>query len=336
MRYLLARFVQGIFTVFGVSFVTFGLAYINQNPTALAIRELGTRDTTTFELRQWIQQHGFNEPFWVQYWHWLEKAIHFNFGISYANSFKDHIVSASTILGGNLWRSIWLTFVPTIFSILIAIPIGLSQAIKRNKIYDHTMTTAVYVLYSTPAFLICILLAYYVGDELKGVWPHLTPSIDQVAKQIPPHQFPVWMLEHFNEFVLPFVAIICLSVGGLTRFMRGSALDTLVQDHVRTARAKGGSPMRVLFRHVLRPSIIPLITIIGLTIPTIIGGALIVENVFNYPGMGVLAVAEVVNGDFTVVMAITIFTAILTVVGNYVADICVAIADPRVRLGAAR
>lgn len=335
MRYLLARFAQGVFTVFAVSFVTFGLAYINANPTSLAISVLGPRSTFA-EKKAWIRSAGFDDPFFVQYWHWLEKAVHFNFGISYGYSHLDHFVSASTVLGGNLWRSIWLTFVPTIFSVLIAIPIGLSQAMRRNKFYDHSMTTAVYVLYSTPAFLICILLAYYIGDDLKSIWPHMTPSIDQVAKQIPPHQFPVWMLEHFNQFILPFVAIIALSVGGLTRFMRGSALDTLVQDHVRTARAKGGSPARVLFRHVLRPSVIPLITIIGLSIPSIIGGALIVENVFNYPGMGVLAVNEVFLGDFTVVLAITIFTAILTVVGNYIADIGVALADPRVRLGAAR
>jgi peptide/nickel transport system permease protein len=333
MRYLLARLIQGVFSVLAVSLITFAIPFLNSKPYSLAIANLGAK-AKFYEIKAWIQNNGFNDPFFVQYWHWFYKAMHFNFGTAYSYSKLGQVVTVNTVLSGALWRSVWLVFIPTIFSILIAVPIGLSQAIKRNKAYDHGMTTVVYVLYSTPAFLVCTLISFYVGDDMK--WLGLPPTINQVAKQVSPHQFPVWMLEHFNQFILPFIAIIILSVGGLTRFMRGSALDTLVQDHVRTARAKGGSPMRVLFRHVMRPSLIPLITIVGLTIPSIIGGAIIVEEVFNYPGMGVITVNAAEVGDFAIVMAVTIFTAFLTILGNYLADIFVAIADPRVRLGAAR
>ena len=133
-------------------------------------------------------------------------------------------------------------------------------------------------------------------------------------------------------FLLPFAAIVFLSIGGLSRYMRGSALDTLVQDYVRTARAKGASNRRVLFRHVLRPSAIPLLTILGLSLPGIFSGALIIESIFNFPGMGILSVKSVQVGDFTTVMMITLLLSVFTVLGNLLADVFLVFADPRIRL----
>ena len=332
MRYLLSRLAQGVLTLFGVSLLTFFLPKFFQAPTGLAVQVLGQR-ATPHAILGFLHEYGLDRSLPVQYWHWLVAALHGNFGISYqATATQGTPVTVNQLIGSNVWRSIWLTFVPTILSVLIAIPIGLTQAVRRNRPYDHVMTTVVYVVYSTPAVLVCLLLVYYFAIQI-----HVgTVSIDALAVQISPSAFPMWALHHLRQFILPFVGIIALSVGGLTRFMRGSALDTLVQDHVRTARAKGASPTRVLFKHVLRPSLIPMLTIIGLSIPSIIGGALSVESVFNYPGMGLLAVRATTVGDFTVVMALTIYTAGLTVIGNYLADIFTAIADPRVRLGKGR
>jgi peptide/nickel transport system permease protein len=331
MRYLLTRLVQGIFILLVVSLITFFLPALYYDPRDLAVQVLQNPRLTQPEINAWLHLHGFDQPLIVQYWHWLLDALHGNFGIAYKESTFGHTVSVSTVLNGELWRSIYLVVPPTILSILIAIPIGLSQAVKRNKAYDHVMTTWIYVLYSTPAILVCTLLSFYIGVKLLG-----TGTVDSAARGIPPAQFPAYMFNHMKEFILPFVAILFLSIGAFTRYMRGSALDTLVQDYVRTARAKGASPRRVLFRHVMRPSLIPMITIIGLTVPIIIGGALIVEAIFNFPGMGLQTVSSVQTDDFTVVMAITIFTAVLTVFGNFLADIFTAVADPRVRLTAAR
>ncbi|HEV3213167.1 MAG TPA: ABC transporter permease [Acidimicrobiales bacterium] len=333
MRYILTRVVQGIFILLGVSIITFFLPWLYFNPRELALQVLqGGPRINQAEITAWVHQHGLDRNLLVQYWSWLTHAIHGDFGIAYKESHYPHDVSVNTVLSGRLWRSVYLVVPPTIASILIAIPIGLTQAIRRNKLYDHAMTTGVFVLYSTPAVLVCILMAYYFGAVL-----HIgKSSVNPLAQGIPPSQFPSYMITHFSDFLLPMAAILFLSIGGLTRYMRGSALDTLVQDYIRTARAKGASPTRVLFRHVFRPSVIPLITIVGLTIPVIIGGALIVEFIFNFPGMGIQTVSSVQSGDFTVVMAITIFTAVLTVVGNLLADVFTAVADPRVRLTAAR
>lgn len=332
MKYFLSRFFQGIVTLFGVTLITFILpSTFGEGAYSLAVQVNGPRSTRVENL-EWIHKVGLDQPVMVQYWHWLIAALHGDFGYAYGSSHLGHLVTVSTVLSGATWRSIWLTLIPTIISLIVAIPIGLTQATRRNRPYDHIMTTIVYVLYSTPAVLVCIILQFYLAVEL-----HIgTPTIDSLAEQVSPSAFPGWMITHADQFLLPFLAIIALSIGGLSRFMRSSALDTLVQDHVRTARAKGASSRRVLFRHVLRPSIIPLITILGLSVPGIIGGALIVENVFNYPGMGVLAVQSVTINDIRVVMAITVFTAVLTVLGNLLADVMVAVADPRVRLGGGR
>jgi peptide/nickel transport system permease protein len=330
MRYLLRRFVQGIFILLGVSMITFFLPTLYFSPLSLAIQVLGHNRVGSSAYHLWATQHGLYNPIYERYWSWLDGVVHGNFGISYTNSNRYHTVTVNEVIGGNIWRSVWLVTIPTIASILIAIPIGLTQALRRNKPYDHIMTTGVYVLYSTPAVLVCILLAFYFAIKL-----HIgTVSVSTLALQQSPSQFPGFMLHNWTEFLLPFAAILCLSIGGLSRYMRGSALDTLVQDYVRTARAKGASPARVLFRHVLRPSVIPLLQIVGLTLPAIIGGALIVEDIFNFPGMGLLAVQSVESGDFNTVLAITLFTAVLTVVGNLLADVLTAAADPRIRLGA--
>lgn len=332
MRYVLQRLFQGIFILIGVAAITFFLPSLYYSPQFLAVSVLGFIHVRPQDYALWIHQQGLDKPIIVQFWEWLIAAVHGNFGISYIHSSKFHTVTVNQVLNGSMWRSVWLVGIPTIASILLAIPIGLTQAMRRNKVYDHAMTTGVYVLYSTPAVLVCILMAYYFAIVLHFG----QPTVDPAAQGITPSNFPSYMLHNPSQFVLPFLAIMILSIGGFTRYMRGSALDTLVQDYVRTAKAKGASPTRVLFRHVFRPSVIPLLTIVGLTIPAIIGGALIVEDIFNFPGMGVLTVTAVERDDFRVVMAITLFTAVLTVLGNLGADVLTAIADPRVRLGGKR
>ncbi len=335
MRYIVVRFIQGIFILLGVSLITFFLPYLYLSTKELAVLHFhGNSKINIYEIKAWIHMMGLDKPLIIQYFHWLWDALHFNWGIAYnppiSNPFQN--IPVSTVIGANIWRSIWLVVPPTVLSILIAIPIGLTQAVRRNKIYDHVMTTFIFLLYSTPAVLVCTLMAFYLAIE-GGIG---TATVNTQAQGISGGAFGSYVLHNFKYFLLPYIAIIVLGVGGLTRYMRGSALDTLVQDYVRTARAKGASPMRVLFRHVLRPSIIPFITIVGLSVPVIIAGALIVEAVFNFPGMGLLTVQSVQFGDFTVVMAITAFTAVLTILGNLLADLFTTVADPRVRLGEVR
>jgi len=273
-----------------------------------------------------VQVHGLNRPIWDQYISWLWGVFHGNFGISLAKGTSG--VPVSTMIGGNVWRSIFLTLPPTIISICLAIPLGLTQAIKRNKTWDYSTTSFIFILYSTPAALLSILMIRYLAIQFNIG----QVGIDSFAQEVSAANFPMYMIHNSSMFLLPFAAIVFLSIGGLSRYMRGSALDTLVQDYVRTARAKGASNRRVLFRHVLRPSAIPLLTILGLSLPGIFSGALIIESIFNFPGMGILSVKSVQVGDFTTVMMITLLLSVFTVLGNLLADVFLVFADPRIRL----
>jgi peptide/nickel transport system permease protein len=140
------------------------------------------------------------------------------------------------------------------------------------------------------------------------------------------------MVDNWRSFVLPTMVLVGLTVGGFTRYMRGSVLDALVQDYVRTARAKGASPRRLLFGHAFRNAIIPILTLLGLSLPALFSGALITETLFNYPGMGFLTVGAISNNDIFLVMGTTLVIAIFTIIGSLLADLMVAVADPRVRL----
>jgi peptide/nickel transport system permease protein len=319
------RFAHGILILFGVSIITFVLPHLSINAKGLAINALGTRQTPAV-YNQWIAQHHLNESIPVQYYHWLVGVLHGNFGESFLRGNAGAPVTE--VIGPSMWHSFFFVFPPTIAAVMLAIPLGLIQAIRRNGAFDYATTTLVFVLYSTPAFLLCIIMTKYLYYGLNiGNY-----QVPQNAAEVSAVAFPAYMIQNFSSFVLPMLALLVLTIGGLSRFMRGSALDTLVQDYVRTARAKGASPSRVLFRHVLRPSTIPVITILGLSLPAILSGALIIEVAFNFPGMGLLTVNSVQGDDFPTVLAITLILCVATVFGNFLADIFMVVADPRIRL----
>jgi peptide/nickel transport system permease protein len=214
-----------------------------------------------------------------------------------------------------------------VISLLIAIPLGVTQAWRRNKAFDYISTFISFLLYSTPPYLMCIL-AVNVFAINYALFPGLIPYPTGTSFFDP----PVFMIQNWTAFVLPIACLTLLSLAGVARFTRGAVLDAIVQDYVRTARAKGAGNRRVLSHHVLRNALIPLVTILGLSLPGLFGGALIVESVFNYPGMGLTTVAHTVGRDIPVVMAATLIIAIATIIGNLIADLALVVVDPRIRI----
>jgi peptide/nickel transport system permease protein len=225
----------------------------------------------------------------------------------------------------------WLVLFSIVISLLIAIPLGMVQALKRNSVFDYTTTGIVFFLYSVPAFLMGILLI-----EIFAIQFHLFPAEITPGVGTGPFARLIDIVEAPRSYVLPIFVLVALSVGGYSRFMRGSVLDVLVQDFVRTARAKGASSRRVLYRHAMRNAFIPIITLLGLTLPALFSGAVITESLFNLQGMGTVTVSAVQAHDLPTVMAATLLVAAATVVGNFLADLGVAAADPRVRLTGAK
>lgn len=325
ISYLIRRIWQGLIVLLGVTFITFFLPAFFHNNIARQI--LGMK-APQFLIDKFNHKHGFDQPIWIQYFQYLGRLLHGNLGVSFA---PDQVgVPVTQLIGSAIWRSMWLALVSLFLALIIAIPLGIYQAYRHNKIFDYTATAIIFILYSTPAFLLSILLM--MGFSFH--W-HIFPESVPLANGDNQSFFgALWsMLSDPRGYALPVMVLTLLSLGGITRFMRGSFLDTLVQDYIRTAKAKGAGNVRILFRHAFRNAVIPIVTILGLSLPGLFGGALITETIFNFDGMGILTVNATRMNDISVVMGATLMFSTLTVLGNIIADLSLAAIDPRVRLG---
>jgi peptide/nickel transport system permease protein len=207
-----------------------------------------------------------------------------------------------------------------ILALLIAIPIGVVQAVRRNKIVDHFFNGFSTIFYAMPAFLLGILLILVFAIKFP-IFPPEGPQGESVGA----------IFSNFSALILPIITLTLITIALFSRYMRSSVLDNLTEDYVRTAKAKGASERRVLLKHVLRNSLIPIATLLGLLLPALFAGALITESVFNYPGMGYLFYQQALKQDYPTLLGITVVVAVATVVGSLLADIAYAVLDPRVR-----
>jgi peptide/nickel transport system permease protein len=306
----------------GVSFLTFLLPTLMGGNIARQV--LGPR-ATPGDIADFLRTHGLDQPFYLQYYHYMVNLFQGNLGTSLNPKTLDEPVWA--VISPYIPRTLWLVIVSIFFSTIISIVVGMFQGVRRNSLFDHSMTFFVFLLYSFPAFLFSLITIIIFSLTLH--W--FPPAVDSPTAN--GFFSPLAQMWHSpSQFVLPLATLTVLGIGGLTRFMRGSILETMVQDYVRTARAKGCSPNRVLFRHAFRNAVLPTITILGLSLPALFGGALITEQVFNYPGMGQLTITSTNSRDVPVVMGLTLLVTVATVVGNLLADVGLAIADPRIRL----
>ena len=325
LSYLVRRLWQGVIVLLGVTMITFLLPSFFHS--AVARQVLGPKAPLAL-IHKFNHRYGFDQPIWVQYFHYMKNLFHGNLGTSFgADQFGDSVTS---LIGAAVWRSMWLALISLLLALLISIPLGIYQAVRHNKAFDYITTGIVFVLYSTPAFLLSILLLMAVVFH----WHIFPASVPMAAGSNQSFFGALWsMVSDPRGYGLPVIVLTLLSIGGVSRFMRGSFLDTLVQDYIRTAKAKGASNLRVLLRHALRNSVIPIVTILGLSIPGLFGGALITETIFNFDGMGLLTVTATRAGDVPIVMGTTLFIACLTVLGNLLSDLALGALDPRVRLG---
>lgn len=294
----------------GVTIITFILLHLLPGNPVAAI--LGPRATAA-DIASLTKQLGLNRPLPVQYLLWLWNLAHFNLGYSYKFT-----ASVDSLLAQRLPNTLLLVGTSTVLAILVAVPLGVLQSVRRNKPDDYAMTGLSFVFYSMPTFWLGILLIIAFSATI-----HWFPAEAPQAQNS--------LFSQLNGLVLPVVTLALVTMALFSRYMRSSMLENLVQDYVRTARAKGVSNRAVLFRHVLRNALLPLLTLIGLSIPGIVSGAVVVETVFNYPGMGYLFFLAAQDDDFPVLLGVTVVVALATVLGSLVADILYAVADPRIR-----
>src|SRR5579884_869993 len=312
--YIIRRLIVAVIVTVGIAFITFAmLHYISPSP---AYDVLGAK-AQPVAVAAWNKAHGFDKPWIVQFGNYLWNLAHLNFGYSYKLS-----QSVSALFKENAGRSAYLTLAALILSLVIAVPLGIFQAVRRNSLMDYTATTVNFILYSMPSFFLGLILIQFLALDLGIFPPTVSTNITTTFGAF----------THPAQLTLPIVTLALINVASFSRYMRSSALDNLAQDYIRLARAKGLSERAVLFRHLLRNACLPMITLVGLSIPTLLAGNLITEVLFNYPGLGLMFFTALGNQDYNVLLAYTILGGILTVIGNLLADLATSAADPRIRL----
>jgi peptide/nickel transport system permease protein len=273
------------------------------------------------------EYYGLNKPLYVQYWDWLIRLAQFDFGQSFAPDGRpvlDKILEALPV-------TLWMNIIGLFIVLLLAIPIGVYSAKHQNKLYDRAMTLIVFVGFAAPGFWLGLLALSGLVALMYGIpgfsWP-LSGIISEAASQA---GFIDQLLSYAKHLALPILVGIISALAGLSRYMRSSMLEIIRQDYMLTARAKGCSPNRALWCHGMPNALLPVITILGLSVPGLIGGSVIIESLFSIPGMGKLFYDGVMMRDYPLIMAILTFGALLTLIGNLLADLGYALADPRLR-----
>jgi peptide/nickel transport system permease protein len=311
--YIARRFAQSMVILLGITLLTFVLLHLIPGGPAHGI--LGPRATPP-QIAAYEQATGLNRPVVQQYLVYLNHLLHGNFGYSYKLN-----QTVASVLAQDLPKSLALVGPPTVLSLVIGIPLGLWQAQRRDKLDDHLITGVGYTLYAMPDFWLAYILIDIFALRLFWLPPNAPSS-------------PTWTAAFTDAqaMILPWATLTLVSVAVFSRYMRSSALDSMSQDYIRTARAKGAQRGRVLRRHVIRNASIPIITLVGLSIPGLLSGAILEEVVFNYPGIGLATYNAALVKDYPILLGTTIVFGALTIAGNLIADIAYAYADPRVRL----
>lgn len=302
-RYVAGRAGQAVLQLFGVTTIVFVLLRLSGDPARLLVPQQATAQ----DIARIRTQLGLDAPIWKQYLDYLNGLLHFNFGYSYLQS-----RSALTLVGERLPFTINLAVAALLLSMLIGIPVGMASAYYRRRFLGRALMPFVLVGQSMPAFWLGILLILLFSVRLGWL--------------------PSTGFDGPSSIILPAVTLASLTMATLARITRSSFLEQLSADYVRTARSRGAGTGRVLFGHVLRNAALPVVTLLGLEVASLLGGAVITETIFAWPGIGQLTVQAIQARDFPVVQAIVLLVAVIYIGINFVTDMLYAVIDPRVRL----
>jgi peptide/nickel transport system permease protein len=309
--YLIRRLWHALLVVIGVTIVVFIMLHLLPGGPARAI--LGIRATPA-AIAAFNHANGYDRPLFIQYGVWVGHLVTGQLGYSYKLN-----QNVASLIADRLPKTVLLVGLANLFALVFAIPLGLLQARRRNSALDYSVTGVAFIFYSMPLFWLSLLLVIIFSIDVRWFPPEAPQgSLAQV-------------LTAPGGLVLPVAALTLITIALFSRYMRSSAIDSLTQDYIRTAQAKGLGDAKLLRRHVLRNSLLPTITLIGLTLPVVVSGALLVESVFNFPGMGLLFWNAAQAQDYPVLLACTVVVGVATAIGSLVADLLYMVVDPRIR-----
>lgn len=304
ISYLGRRIIQSVLILLGISLITFALLYLLP---ADPVRQIAGRSATPATVESIRRQLGLDQPFLVQYGRYLWNLLNGDLGRSYIQRSE-----VSQLIAARLPATLLLMLGAIVFELVIGLTMGLVAAVRRGTKTDQTLMVASFIGVSAPQFVVGLLLLYVFAVRLN--W------------------FPIGGYGTFSHLVLPSLTVAVMSSGWYARMMRSSMIDVLRQDYIRTARAKGLGRVKVLVRHALPNAILPIIAMIGIDIGILMGGIVVVESVFGWPGIGQLVWQAIQRVDIPIIMGVTLVSAFAIVLGNLLADMIAPLIDPRIKL----
>lgn len=323
LRYLVKRIFFMVPMVFGITLMSFAVIHLVPGEPGMLEAEMNPKVTT--EARERIRAfYGLDKPLHVQYGMWLKRVIRLDFGISFTTDRRPVIDKIKE----RLPITITINLLAMGFIFIVGIPIGIYCARYKDTLMDKLLTSFVFAGYAAPTFWVALLAMIFFGVYLE-----LLPISGIKSYNYGEMNFFQKILDMVWHLVLPVCISAMGSLAGISRYMKNSLLEVLRQEYITTAYAKGLPESMILKKHALRNALLPVITILGLSVPGLIGGSVIFESIFSIPGMGQLFYASVMARDYPTIMGILVIGAFLTLVGNLIADLSYAVADPRIRIG---
>ncbi|MFA6055783.1 MAG: ABC transporter permease [Thermodesulfovibrionales bacterium] len=329
IRYLLKRVLEMVPTLFGITLISFLILHLAPGKPTDVLSDFNPKITP--EARERLEKmYNLDKPIVVQYGLWLKKIVKLDFGESFSTDRRpvlDKIWDRKQPLPDRrLFITFMLNLITMVIILSIAIPLGISSATHQYSLYDKLTTTFVFLGFAMPSFWLALLLMIFFGIHLdllplSGLKSMNYDSLSLFGK----------ILDRINHLILPVFVSAFTGLAGDSRYMRSSMLEVIKQDYITVARAKGLPEKKVIYSHALKNAILPLITLIGLSVPGLIGGSVIMESIFGIPGMGQMFFMSVMTRDYPMVMSLLTIGGVLTLAGNLLADIGYMLADPRIR-----
>ncbi len=324
--FALRRLVLAIPLLIGITFVSFLVIQLAPGGPFDYLRTDSTSQDPKL-IERLNKEYGLDQPTHVQYWRWLNRIVFLDFG----RSFQPDSKPVMTKIGERLPITLLLNLVQMFVIVALAIPIGVTSATRQYSLFDKVTTVFVFVGFATPDFWLALLLMILFGVQLD--WLPISG-----LRSLNYEYMSFWQQQRdfLSHLVLPVSVVVFTGLAGLSRYMRQSMLEVIRQDYVQTARAKGLPEPVVIGKHALRNALLPVVTILGLSLPSLIGGSVIIESIFAIPGMGQLMVQSVFSRDYPVIMGNLVIVATLTLLANLLADIAYGLVDPRIRFASRR
>ena len=302
LTYVAKRLLQAVFILWAVASIAFGLTFLSGDPATLMIGDHWTAE----QIANFREYMGFDRPLYIQYWEFLQRIVQGDFGISVRQQ-----VPVTDLILERLPATLQLAAFAFLIIVVVAIPVGVISAVRRNSLADRFAMSGALLAQSIPTFWLGIMLILAFGVILRWL--------------------PVSGSGSFFHLILPAVTLATFSTARIARLVRSSMLDVLGNDYIRTAHAKGLSPWKVNYTHALRNALIPVITLLGIEVGSLLGGALITETVFAYPGIGRLTIQAIYARDLPLVQGVITFGALIFVLVNLLVDLSYGFLDPRIR-----